>query len=61
MEAWTAALITREVRVAGIRLEGFRITGDPQEYARRYYEQGADELVIWISLQAFMDATVCTI
>lgn len=31
--------------IKGIRLEGFRVIGDPQEYARRYYEQGADELV----------------
>lgn len=31
--------------IKGIQLEGFRIIGDPQEYARRYYEQGADELV----------------
>jgi len=31
--------------IKGIRLEGLRIIGDPQEYARRYYEQGADELV----------------
>ena len=26
--------------MAGIHLEGFRVIGDPQEYARRYYEQG---------------------
>ena len=31
--------------IKGIHLEGFRVIGDPQEYARRYYEQGADELV----------------
>lgn len=31
--------------IKGIRLEGLRVIGDPQEYARRYYEQGADELV----------------
>jgi len=31
--------------MAGIHLEGFRVIGDPQEYARRYYEQGGDELV----------------
>ena len=62
MEAQTAGVATRRVRVAdirliarldikgpnlikGIHLEGFRVIGDPQEYARRYYEQGADELV----------------
>ncbi len=31
--------------IKGIHLEGLRIIGDPQEFARRYYEQGADELV----------------
>lgn len=29
----------------GIHLEGLRKMGDPQEHARRYYEQGADELI----------------
>jgi imidazole glycerol-phosphate synthase subunit HisF len=31
--------------VKGIHLEGLRVIGDPHEYAQRYYEQGADELV----------------
>ena len=31
--------------IKGIHLEGLRVMGDPQEYARRYYEQGADELL----------------
>ena len=31
--------------IKGIHMEGLRIIGDPQEYARRYYEQGADEIV----------------
>lgn len=31
--------------IKGIRLEGLRVMGDPQEYALRYYEAGADELV----------------
>lgn len=31
--------------IKGIRLEGLRIIGDPQEYAIRYYLAGADELV----------------
>jgi cyclase len=31
--------------IKGVHLEGLRIIGDPQAYARRYYEQGADELV----------------
>lgn len=31
--------------IKGIHLEGLRVVGDPQEFARRYYEMGADELV----------------
>jgi cyclase len=31
--------------IKGVQLEGLRVIGDPREYARRYYEQGADELV----------------
>lgn len=30
--------------VKGIHLEGLRVLGDPAEYARHYYKQGADEL-----------------
>jgi cyclase len=30
--------------VKGIHLEGLRVIGNPAEYARRYFEQGADEL-----------------
>jgi cyclase len=31
----------------GVKFEGNRDLGDPVEYARRYYEQGADELVFY--------------
>lgn len=31
--------------IKGIHLEGFRVMGNPQDYAYRYYEQGADELI----------------
>lgn len=31
--------------IKGIHLEGLRVVGDPQVFARRYYEQGADELL----------------
>jgi cyclase len=31
--------------IKGVHLEGLRVVGDPQEYARRHYEAGADELV----------------
>jgi cyclase len=31
--------------IKGVHLEGLRVIGDPQQYASRYYDQGADELV----------------
>lgn len=31
--------------IKGVHLEGLRVLGDPQEFARRYYAQGADELL----------------
>ncbi len=31
--------------IKGIHLEGLRVIGDPNEYALKYYEAGADELV----------------
>ncbi len=31
--------------IKGIHLEGLRVVGDPQVFARRYYESGADELI----------------
>lgn len=31
--------------IKGIHLEGLRVIGDPQTYAGRYYDQGADELI----------------
>ena len=31
--------------IKGVHLEGLRVIGDPQEYAYRYYAEGADELI----------------
>jgi cyclase len=31
--------------IKGVRLEGLRVIGDPQEFALRYYQAGADELI----------------
>lgn len=31
--------------IKGVHLEGLRVMGDPQEFARRYYEQGIDEII----------------
>ena len=31
--------------IKGVHLEGLRVLGTPNDFARRYYEQGADELI----------------
>ncbi|MFC3799872.1 imidazole glycerol phosphate synthase subunit HisF [Cohnella sp. GCM10012308] len=31
--------------IKGIHLEGLRVVGDPQQFARKYYEGGIDELI----------------
>jgi imidazole glycerol-phosphate synthase subunit HisF len=31
--------------IKGVHLEGLRVIGDPHEYAHKYYEQGADEII----------------
>lgn len=31
--------------IKGVRLEGLRVVGDPREFAARYYEEGADEIL----------------
>ena len=32
--------------IKGINFEGLRIIGDPSKYAKKYYNQGADEIVL---------------
>jgi cyclase len=31
--------------IKGVQLEGLRVMGDPEEFATRYYQQGADEIL----------------
>ena len=31
--------------IKGVHLEGLRVIGDPNEYAKRYYNQGIDEII----------------
>ena len=38
--------IKTENLIKPIQLEGLRIVGNPNEYAKKYYEQGADELIL---------------
>ena len=37
--------IKSEKLIKGIHLEGLRVMGDPKEFATKYYEEGADELI----------------
>ena len=37
--------IKRPNLVKGVHLEGLRVLGKPEDFARHYYEQGADELL----------------
>jgi len=32
--------------VKGLQMEGVQVVGDPVELAKRYYEEGADELIL---------------
>lgn len=36
--------------IKGIQLEGLRVIGDPAEFAVKYYEEGADELIYYDSV-----------
>ena len=31
--------------IKGIHLEGLRVIGDPNDYAKKYYESGIDEII----------------
>ena len=31
--------------IKGVHLEGLRVIGEPQKYAKKYYDEGADELI----------------
>ena len=37
-----------------INLEGLRIVGDPNEYAKKYYINGIDEIFLWTQSQHFI-------
>lgn len=44
--------------IKGIQLEGVRKVGDPREFARRYYEQGVDEIVYMDAVASLYDRGV---
>ena len=44
-------LDTKEVNLAkGMNYKGSRVIGDPQNFAKYYYNQGADEMIYFIKL-----------
>lgn len=46
--------------VKGIHLEGLRVLGKPQHFARHYYEQGADELFFMDAVASLYDRNSLT-
>lgn len=44
--------------IKGIQLEGVRKVGDPKAFARRYYEQGVDEIVYMDAVASLYDRGV---
>ena len=47
--------VKNEFAIKGIHLEGLRKVGDPNELARKYYEQGVDEIVFMDAVAAYYD------
>ena len=45
--------------IKGIHLEGLKIIGDPIEFAKKYYNQGIDELLIIDSVASLYDREPC--
>ena len=41
--------------IKGIQLEGLRVIGDPSVYARKYYHDGADELIYYDSVASLYE------
>lgn len=47
--------IKNEYVIKGIHLEGLRKVGDPNELAKKYYEQGIDEIIFMDAVAAYYD------
>ena len=41
--------------IKGINLEGLRVVGEPYDFARRYYEMGADEIIYHDTVASLYD------
>ena len=49
--------IKNENLIKGIHLEGLRKLGDPNEFAKKYYDEGVDEIIYGPEL-VYMEETV---
>lgn len=47
--------VKNEYVIKGIHLEGLRKVGDPNEMAKKYYEQGVDEIIFMDAVAAYYD------
>lgn len=47
--------VKNEFVIKGVHLEGLRKVGDPNEMAKKYYEQGIDEIVFMDAVAAYYD------
>ena len=47
--------IKNEFVIKGVRLEGLRKIGNPNELAKKYYKQGADEIIFIDAVAAYYD------
>tara|TARA_B100001173_G_C15910489_1_gene513936 strand:+ start:206 stop:964 length:759 start_codon:yes stop_codon:yes gene_type:complete len=47
--------VKNEYVIKGIHLEGLRKLGDPNDFARKYYESGIDEIIFMDAVAAYYD------
>ena len=47
--------VKNEYVIKGIHLEGLRKIGNPNEFARKYYSQGIDEIIFMDAVAAYYD------
>ena len=50
--------IKQGVLIKGIQMEGWRKVGPPNHYASKYYEDGADELILMDVVASLMGETI---
>ena len=47
--------VKNEYAIKGIHLEGLRKVGDPNDLAKKYYDEGIDEIVFMDAVAAYYD------